>query len=83
MCGSAYYNIASKLAKWMSVIPEANINSSTSMMVNDIKSVKLDKDEILISYDVLSLYANVPVEEAIQDAATKLYSGEYDSPPID
>ena len=26
MCGSQYYNIASKLAKWLPVIPETNIN---------------------------------------------------------
>ena len=39
----------------------------------------------MISFDVTSLYTNVPVDEAIQLAADKLYSGNPDikCPPVD
>ena len=30
MCGSMYYNIASKLAKWLSVIPETSIDCNAA-----------------------------------------------------
>ena len=85
MCGSVYYNIAANIARWLSVIPEAKINSSTEQMVNDIKGLTLEAHEVLISYDVVSLYTNVPVDEAITKAVDLLYSGKFidNEPPID
>ena len=43
----------------------------------------LDADEFLISIDVTSLYKNVPVKEAIQEAAERLYSGDVKAPSVD
>ena len=42
-------------------------------------------DEVLVSYDVASLYTNVPVNEALHRAADLLYSGRFTDiePPID
>ena len=74
MCGSAYYQIASQMANWFSVIPEVNINASTEKLVKNLKTLNLDADEVLISFDVVSLYTNVPMEEAWTDAADLLYS---------
>ena len=43
----------------------------------------LDEDEELVSFDVTSLYTNVPVKESITVCADLLYSGNYKLPPID
>ena len=83
MCGSAYYKIATKISRWLSVIPEARINASSGKVVEDIKGLVLEENEILISFDVTSLYTNAPVEESILMAAQLLYSGKYQEPPID
>ena len=37
----------------------------------------------MISFDVSSLYTNVPVMEAIETCAELLYSGKYKLPPVD
>ena len=73
------------MANWFSVIPEANINASTEKLVKNLKDLNLDADEVLISFDVVSLYTNVPMEEALTYAADLLYSGKYidNEPPIE
>ena len=48
-----------------------------------LATVKLDEDEEMISFDVSSLYTNVPVMEAIETCADFLYSGKYKLPPVD
>ena len=48
-----------------------------------MKNLKLEDGEVLVSFDVVSLYTNVPVKEAIKEAADRLYSGEFDLPPVD
>ena len=48
--------------------------------------IELDKtseSEELVSFDVSSLYTNVPVNESIQVCADLLYSGKYKLPPVD
>ena len=52
-------------------------------VVDKIKDVVLEDDEVIISFDVSSLYTNVPVDEAIHEAAELLYSGEVSAPPVD
>ena len=83
MPGSPYCKLAEKVAKWLSVIPESKINCSTQKTVDQLKNVKLDPEEVMISFDVSSLYTNVPVNEATNDAANLLYSGRYETPPVD
>ena len=43
----------------------------------------IDVDEALVSFDVTSLYTNVPVKEAIQKAAERLYGGDVKAPSFD
>ena len=43
----------------------------------------LESDEVIILFDVTSLYTNVPIKEAIQEAAGRLYSGEVQTPSVD
>ena len=68
MCGSMYYNIASKLAKWLPVIPETSIGCNTAEISKSIKNLKLDDNERLISFDISGLYTNVPWQEALKNS---------------
>jgi len=83
MPGSCYHKTAVQVADWLSVVDECKINSSTEQISQMLKSVTLEEDEELVSFDVVSLYTNVPVLEAIQVCADLLYSGKYKIPPVD
>ena len=74
MPGSAYHKIGKFLAQFVSHVPECNINTSSKHISDKIKSVHLDEGEELISFDVVSLYTNVPVIESIEDCANLLYN---------
>ena len=81
MPGSAYHNVATYVAKCYKVVPECQINASTKLICDKIKSVKLEEDEEMISFDVVSLYTNVPVMEAIQVCTDLLYNLSSDQRP--
>ena len=83
MPGSSYHKIAVQVAEWLSVVKDCNINSSTKSISDSLRNIKLCEDEVLISFDVSSLYTNVPVYEAIDECTNLLYSGRYKKPPID
>ena len=83
MPGSCYFKTAEQVAEWLSVVDECKINSSTQEISEMLKSVTLEPDEQLISFDVTSLYTNVPVMEAIDVCTDLLYSGKYQLPPVD
>lgn len=83
MPGSAYYKISNQVAKWLSVVEECNINSSTKSISDTLHQIELNEEDELISFDVTSLYTNVPVNEAINDCTELLYSGKYNKPPVD
>ena len=76
MPGLPHHKIAQKVTEWLSVVPESKINSSTQKTVNSLKRVTLESDEVIILFDVTLLYTNVPVKEALQEAADRLYFGE-------
>ena len=67
----------------MKVVPECQINTSTKSVADSLREVKLEEDEVIVSFDVSSLYTNVPVQEAIDTVADLLYSGEHQLPPVD
>ena len=83
MPASAYYNVAKQVAEWLAVIPQAQINTSSKQISDEIKQLNLGDDEEMISFDVSALYTNVPVKEAIQIAADCLYTGNHPEPPVD
>ena len=83
MPGSCYFKTAEKVAEWLSVVDECKINSSTQQISEMLNTVTLDADEQLVSFDVTSLYTNVPVTEAIDVCTDLLYSGKYPVPPVD
>ena len=80
MPGSPYHKIAQKVAELLSVVSETKVNCSTQKTVDSWKRATLEFDEVIISFDVTSLYTNVPVKEAIQEAADRLYSGDVQAP---
>ena len=47
------------------MVPESKISCSTKKTVDQLKDVTLDPDEVVISFDVSSLYTNVLVNEAM------------------
>ena len=73
MPGSAYYKVAKKVADWLSLVPECRINTSTEKVSAKIKNISLSEEEQLISFDVTSLYTNVPVRESILHCADLLF----------
>lgn len=83
MPGSAYHKIALQTTEWLSVVPECGINSSTKQISESLNAVTLDEDEEVVSFDVTSLYTNVPVQEAIEHCADLLYCGKHQLPPVD
>ena len=64
-------------------MPECQINTSNKQIVDMIKNIKLDSNRELVSFDVVSLYTNVPVTEAINRCADLLYNGNQTAPPVD
>ncbi len=79
MPGSAYHPIAQQVSEWLSTIPEAQISTSAKQVSDKIKSLELNEDEEMISFDVEGLYTNVLVREAIEHAANLLYDGDLES----
>jgi len=83
MPGSAYHKVAIQVAEWLAKVPECQINSSTKMISDGVKKIRMKPDEELISFDVVSLYTNVPVLESINVCAELLFREDREKPPID
>ena len=66
MPGSAYHKIGEKVAEWLSVVQECRINSSSKLVAERLKNIDLNENEVVVSFDVSSLYTNAPVQEAIE-----------------
>ena len=81
MPGSAYHKVAKYVAECYKGVPECKINASSKMISDRIKSVTLEDDEEVMSLDVVSLYTNVPVMEAIQVCTDLLYNLPLDKRP--
>ena len=74
--GSAYYKIGKKVAKWLEILDESQIKCNTQKLMKTLRNIKLEPGRKIVSFDVKSLYTNVPVNEAIELAASKLFDGE-------
>lgn len=59
------------------------ISSSTKKTVERLKTVTIDADEVVISFDIALLYTNVSVKEAIQEASERLCRGDVKAPRVD
>ena len=83
MPGSTYHKVALKVAEWLSKVPECNINTSTKEISKKIKTITVKSDEKIVSFDVSSLYTNVPVMEAIEVCTNLLFNSLNEKPPVD
>ena len=83
MPGSPYDKLGTVVTKWLSVVPASQIRCTNKQVVDQIKDLVLEDDQVIVSFDVSSLYTNVPVDEAIHEAAELLDSGEVAAPPVD
>ena len=78
--GTAYDNLGRWISKWLNKVPESRISTSSEDVKKEMKTLKLDQDEVLISFDVTQLYTNVPLDESIEMATKKLYKITDDVP---
>ena len=64
-------------------MPEAKIIQSTDEFLDKIKNFQFNRNQMLVSFDVVSLFTNVPLTETIEIIAEKFFSkGNGDTPPI-
>ena len=49
----------------------------TFQFVNKVQSLKINRSDILVSYDVTSLFTNVPLDETIQILADKAFNNDW------
>ena len=60
-----YELLSKELASIISKQPQAKINCNAQEINRNLFQLKLNEDEHLISLDVVSLFTNVPVDDAI------------------
>ncbi|XP_015750943.1 PREDICTED: uncharacterized protein LOC107330926, partial [Acropora digitifera] len=76
--GTYNYN----LAKWLDEkLKPLSINNHTISNIfqfcDELVDLKLDENDILVSFDVTSLFTNVPVDETIELLATKAFENDW------
>ena len=74
MPASAYHKIGECVAECLEKVEECKINASSKVISEKIGSKKLMKGCELVSFDVVSLYTNVSLMEAIEYCTYLLYS---------
>ena len=71
-----------KLAKWLDEkLKPLSVNEHTVIdifgFVDDLQNIQVDEHSILVSYDVSSLFTNVPVDETIEILAEKAFKDDW------
>lgn len=72
--GSPTYRLAKELAQILSPLTgntESFVKNSTEF-VNSIRNLQIDDDDCLASFDVVSLFTSVPINEALDIVAQRL-----------
>ena len=76
------------IAKWLDMyikpnIPNEFMLNSTEQFVNIVKDFPVYSDDKLVSFDVKSLYTNIPLKKTIEIVSDYLYSEDaVCSPPL-
>jgi len=70
------------LAKWLDEkLKPLSCNqytvTDTFQFVNEVQSLEINRGDILVSYDVTSLFTNVPLDETIQILADKAFNDDW------
>ena len=74
--GSSYENLDKFFSPFFGKLPGVNIETDSKDARAALEATKLDEEELVVSRDSKSLYADVPVEEAIEIALKELYSSD-------
>ena len=75
MIGTAEYNLAKYLDSFIKPnIPSRYMLNSTKMFLNKLKNFIFQSEDKLISFDVVSLYTNIPLTETIDIVCDYVYS---------
>ena len=73
-CGTFYYNSAKALAKYLSPLAENEFSIKNTLdFAEQLESFKINDDEILVSYDVNSLFTQIPLDETIDHIIELIY----------
>ena len=72
------------LAKWFETQIKPLLNdrwsvSSSTCFVKELNSIKPCKDDVCVSFDIKSLYTNVPLQEVIDDVTKAIYHDDSNS----
>ena len=64
---------------WCACIPNNYMLNSTKSFIETIKSFVFNSQHIVVSYDVVSLFTNIPLKETIDIVTDYVYDSE--NPP--
>ena len=64
-------------------IPDTYLFRSTEHFINNLKQDSGSKNNIIESFDVISLFTNVPLKETIEIVIDYLYAGIANVTPVD
>ena len=83
MPGSIYHPLANLLLEWIKGLPSTQTDCNSKQVSQTLATQKLKSTETLMSLDVVSLYTNVPLDEAVQIVAEDIYNETNTTPPVD
>ena len=82
MVGTSAYGLAKYLDKVIKpFIPSTYMVSSTSSFIEKVKNFVFGNNDVLVSFDVVSLFTNVPLSETIDLITNYIYSSSNQSKP--
>ena len=81
MVGTAEYELAKFMDSWIKPhIPCSYMLNSTATFIDRIKSFVFQKTHILVSFDVISLFTNIPLKETIDMVCDYVYRSDSKPP---
>ena len=82
MIGTAEYHLAKYLDEFIKPnIPSHYMLNSTQMFLNRLKNFIFNQGDKLLSFDVVSVFTNIPLHETIELIANYFYSDESKTTP--
>ena len=81
MIGTAEYDLAKWLDSYIKLyLPNDHSINSTKNFIDKLKSHSFSANDVCVSFDVESLFTNVPLLEIINDIADSMYTDSYPFP---